>query len=645
MTSQTPLPWPLAFALRWIDLWRLLTPASRRTSWRDQWRADLWHYWLWLSREPLPQRSRTWRLAARAAAVPLHALSLRLSEWSLQMLANDLRLAWRLIVRRPAFTFVAVLILGLGIGANATIFSWVETILLKPLPGVAEQDRLVAIRGTTPTRNNLSYSYPNYLDLRNARPDGFEDLIAFRAVAMNLRADGGPVRVWGELVTPNFFDVLRVTPMLGRGFLPSEGETPGSAAVAVISESLWRRQFASDASIVGRPITLNGQSFSVIGVAPPGFHGSTAGLALDMFVPITMQKAIMSGDRLGLRGNSFLQVFGRLSAGSTMDRAQASASVVAARLAQQYPDTNKDRGALVVPLYRDGASNLLMPVVATLMAVVGIVLLIACANLAGLLLAKAAGRQREVAVRLAVGASRGRLVRQFLIEGALLAAAGGAAGIVISYWTSGMLTFFVPPTPFPVNFTAELSPTVLAFSVATTFATALVFGLLPALKASQTQSRRVVEGIGRDGRQRPLPRMAAAGAGRRPGRAVGAPAPGRRVVRAQLRARAARRSRILAANGFSCLARRPAQRLRRGPRDRVLPATAEADQRTAWRRNRIARDGHAARHRNRQRHGRAHRRISGKTRRGDQRGLQPRGSRLFRRDGCSSRARTRHRRA
>jgi len=485
VTSRTPLPWPLAFALRWIDLWRLLTPASRRTSWRDQWRADLWHYWLWLSREPLPQRSRTWRLAARAAAVPLHALSLRLSEWSLQMFANDLRLAWRLIVRRPAFTFVAVLILGLGIGANATIFSWVETILLKPLPGVAEQDRLVAIRGTTPTRNNLSYSYPNYLDLRNARPDGFEDLIAFRTVAMNLRADGGPVRVWGELVTPNFFDVLRVTPMLGRGFLPSEGETPGAAAVAVISESLWRRQFAADASIAGRPITLNGQSFSVIGVAPPGFHGSTAGLALDMFVPITMQKAIMSGDRLGLRGNSFLQVFGRLSAGSNMNRAQASASVVAARLAQQYPDTNKDRGALVVPLYRDGASNLLMPVVATLMAVVGIVLLIACANLAGLLLAKAAGRQREVAVRLAVGASRGRLVRQFLIEGALLAAAGGAAGIVISYWTSGMLTFFVPPTPFPVNFTAELSPTVLAFSVATTFATALVFGLLPALKASR----------------------------------------------------------------------------------------------------------------------------------------------------------------
>jgi macrolide transport system ATP-binding/permease protein len=479
------MPWPLALALGWVDLWRLLTPASLRTIWRDQWRADLWHYWLWLSREQLPQRARTWRLAVRAAAVPLHAFSLRLSEWSLQMLAHDLRLAWRLIIRRPAFTFVAVLILGLGIGANATIFSWVETILLKPLPGVADQDRIVVIRGTTPTRKNLSFSYPNFQDFRSARPDGLEDVMAFRMAAMNLRADGGPVRVWGELVTPNFFDLLRVTPMLGRGFLQSEGETPGSAAVAVISEALWRRVFAADASIVGRTVTLNGQSFTIIGVTQPGFHGSTAGLALDVFVPMTMQKVIMSGDRLGLRGNAFMQVFGRLSPGSSIDRAQASASVVAARLAEQYPDYNKGRGALVVPLYRDGASNLLLPVVATLMAVVGIVLLIACANLAGLLLAKAAGRQREVAVRLAVGASRGRLVRQFLIESGLLAAAGGAAGIVISYWTSGMLTFFVPPTPFPVNLTAELSPAVLAFSVATTVATALIFGLLPALKASR----------------------------------------------------------------------------------------------------------------------------------------------------------------
>ena len=236
------------------------------------------------------------------------------------MLANDLRLAWRLIVRRPAFTFVAVLILGLGIGANATIFSWVETILLKPLPGVADQDRLVAIRGTTPTRNNLSFSYPNYLDLRSARPEGFEDLIAFRAAAMNLRADGGPVRVWGELVTANFFDVLRVTPMLGRGFLPSEGETPGSAPVVVISETLWRRLFAADpqnrrpADHAERPIVHGHRRRA------GGFHGSTAGLALDVFVPITMQKAIMSGDRLALRGNSFLQVFGRLAPG-TIDRA------------------------------------------------------------------------------------------------------------------------------------------------------------------------------------------------------------------------------------------------------------------------------------------------------------------------------------
>jgi putative ABC transport system permease protein len=481
----TPTDWPLAVALTWIGAWRWLAPASRRTTWRDQWCADIWHFWNWLCREPLRPASRAGRLWVRASTAPLHALTLRVSDWSLHMLLNDLRFAWRMIVRRPAFTCVAILILGAGIGANATIFSWVETILLKPLPGVAEQDRLVALHGTTRTRKDLSFSYLNYQDLRAAKPDGFEDVIAFRTAAMNLRVGAEPVRVWGEIATANFFDVLRVKPALGRGFIAADTQAPGMSPVVVISDALWRRLFNGDASIVGRPVTLNGQPFTVIGVTPPDFRGSTTGLALDVFVPITMQKTIMSGDRLAARGNSFLQVFGRLAPGASIEQAQAAASVVAARLARQYPDTNPDRGTVVIPLYRDGASNLLLPVMATLMAVVGIVLLIACANLAGLLLAKAAGRRREVAVRLAVGASRARLVRQFLLESAVLAIAGGAAGIVISYWTSGMLRAFIPPTPFPVNFTAELSPLVLAFSVTTTFATALIFGLLPALRASR----------------------------------------------------------------------------------------------------------------------------------------------------------------
>jgi predicted permease len=483
MGSRVPLP--LALVLAWVAVWEPLAPASRRTTWRDQWRADLWHYWTWLSRHEPSRPRAALALFARASACVPHAIALRLTEWSLFMLMSDVRFAWRMLVRRPAFTTVAVLILGLGIGANATIFSWVESVLLRPLPGVAGQDRLVALRGTMPDRTNLSFSYPNFTDLRNARPDGLEDVIAFRAAAMNLRAGGEPIRVWGELVTPNFFDVLGVPIANGRGFLPSDAAAPGREPVAVLSDGCWRRVFGADPSAIGRAITLNGRAFTVVGVAPEGFRGSVAALSLDVFVPITMQQAVMEGDRLAQRGSAFLQVFGRLAPGATIAQAQASASVVAARLAEAYPESNRDRGILAVPLWRDGASGILLPIMATLMGVVGVVLLIACANLAGLMLARATGRQREVAVRLAVGASRGRLVRQFLVESLLLAAAGGVAGVVLSYWTSGLLNAFIPRTPFPVNLDAGVSGTVLAFSVAVTLVTALAFGLLPAVRASR----------------------------------------------------------------------------------------------------------------------------------------------------------------
>jgi macrolide transport system ATP-binding/permease protein len=201
-------------------------------------------------------------------------------------------------------------------------------------------------------------------------------------------------------------------------------------------------------------------------------------------VPITMQRALMSGDRLGQRGTSFLQVYGRLSAGASAERAQAGLDVAAARLAADHP-VNEGRGITIEPVTRDGAAGMLLPVMATLMAVVGVVLLIACANLAGLMLARAAGRQREVAVRLAVGASRGRIVQQFLVESLLLAAAGGIAGVLLANWTSGLLMAFMPPTPFPVAFDAGLSPRVLLFSVAVTAVAAMTFGLLPALRASR----------------------------------------------------------------------------------------------------------------------------------------------------------------
>ena len=463
-----------------------LVPGARRSTWRDQWRAELWHYDLWLARERATRAAHLFRLTARASGAIPHAFTLLVLEWSPRMLVHDLKFAWRMFVRRPAFTAVAVVILALGIGANATIFSWVEGVLLNPLSGVPAQDSIVVVRGVTGARNNLSMSYPNFLDLRAAKPDGLQDVMAFRIVAMNARTTGEPMRVFGQLVTPNFFGVLGVRPAAGRDFREEEGQAPGRDPVVIVSHAFWTRALNADPSALGRTITINNQAFTVIGVTPPDFRGSVAGLALDLYVPISNQKTVISGDRLGQRGNSWLQVFGRLQPGADFDRARAGLDVAGKRLAAAYPEINKGRDLAAGRLSEDGASGLLMPVMTTLMAVVGLVLLIACANLAGLLLARSAGRQREVAVRLAVGASRGRVVRQLLMENLMVAAAGGAAGLLLARWTSGMLTLFVPPTPYPIAFDASLNPRVLAFSLALTLVTAIVSGLLPALRGSRS---------------------------------------------------------------------------------------------------------------------------------------------------------------
>ncbi len=468
-----------------IALLAHVVPPSRRAIWREQWAAEVWHYDRWVARQHRASRAGSLRLLARASGAFPHAVALRGAAMSPRMLLHDLTFAWRLFVRRPAFTAVAILILGLGIGANATIFSWVDAVLLHPLSAVAEQDRLVAIRGTHLARTNLSMSYPNFVDLRSARVDGLQDVMAFRILALSVRTGGEPLRIFGELVTPNFFDLLGVRPAIGRTFRSEEGQTPGRDPVVVISQALWRRTFGSDPAIVGRSLAINGTPFTIVGVAPRDFHGSVAGLALDAYLPITMQKAVMAGDRLNARGNSWLQVYGRLTPGATLERANAGLRVAGDRLAATFPDQNEGRGLMAATLANDGASGLLMPVMSTLMGVVGLVLLIACANLAGLMLARAAGRQREVAVRLAVGASRGRVVRQWLVESLLLAAAGGLTGLILASWTSRMLALFIPPTPFPVAFDTGLTPTVLVFTASVTLLTAIVSGLLPAVRASR----------------------------------------------------------------------------------------------------------------------------------------------------------------
>jgi predicted permease len=468
-----------------IHLLGMVVPAPLRRGWLDQWRAELWHYALWLEKERVG--APLFKLGARASGAVPHALSLRCADWRPRMIVHDLKLAWRMFVRRPAFTLVAVLILGLGIGANTTIFSWTQAVLLSPLSGVARQDRILVVRGITANRVGLSLSFPNFQDLRAAKPDGVADVMAFRLLPMNLRAGGEPIRVFGELVSPNFFQFLGVTPVLGRAFRQDEGVVPDRDAVAVISYDLWQRAFTADPAAVGRAVTLNGRSFTIVGVAPPSFRGSVAAVVLDVFVPLTMQKAVMAGDRLPGRAGGWLEVYARIADGASARQAQASIEVAGARLAAQYPEDNKGRDLRAIPLWRAGASSVLLPVMGTLFAMVAVVLLIACANVAGLLLTRATGRQREIAVRLAVGASRWQVVRQMLVENMLLSAAGCVAGVVFARWASGTLDAFVPRTPFPLRFDAGMDAQGVAFAIALTVVTAIVSGVMPALRASRPQ--------------------------------------------------------------------------------------------------------------------------------------------------------------
>ena len=468
-----------------IRILALVVPRTSRHMWVAQWHAELWHYKQWLDRACVA--APFLKLAARATGAVPHAFTLRYLHWRPRMLAQDLKFAWRMLVRRPAFTGVAVLILGLGIGANTTIFSWTQAILLSPLSGVAEQDRILVVRGMTATREGLSLSYPDFQDLRAAKPEGVADLVAFRLLPMNLRHGDEPIRVFGELVSPNFFEFFGVQPMLGRGFREDEGVVPDRDAVAVISHDLWRRVFAADPGAVGRTVLLNGRSFTIVGVAPPAFRGSVAAVVLDVFVPVTMQRAVMTGDRLAVRGGGWLEVYARLAVGASARQVQENVKVAGARFAQQYPDSHRGRELRAVPLWRAGASSVLLPVMVTLMAMVAVVLLIACANVAGLLLTRATARQREIAVRLAIGAGRWQVVRQMLVENLLLSAAGCLAGVVSARWASGMLDAFVPRTPFPLRFDAGMDAQGVVFALALTVITAVISGVMPALRASRPQ--------------------------------------------------------------------------------------------------------------------------------------------------------------
>jgi predicted permease len=405
-------------------------------------------------------------------------------------LSQDLSFAIRTLRKNTAFTAVAVLTLALGIGGNATVFSWIRAVLLNPLPGVAHSEQMAAVETVMPSGEYHTSSYPDYRDFRDQN-HVFSDLIGFElsGVDMSLRNDAPPERVWGIIATENYFDVLGVHAAIGRTFHAEPNQPLNSDPYIVLSQSLWKRLFGSDPKVVGRTVHINGHPFTVIGVAPPHFFGTIVGIEAQYFVPMMMQPEVLPFENIAERAPTFVHILGRLRPGVTIAQAQAEFTTIAGHLAQEYPNPNVGNGVgvYVAPVWKAhyGVQDFLRSVLAFLMIVAALVLLIACVNVANLLLARASARAKEMAVRAALGAGRGRLIRQLLVESLLLAAAGGAGGIVVALWGANLLSLFMPPAHLPIGIGVEVDGTVLMFTLILSGATGLVFGLAPAWRTSR----------------------------------------------------------------------------------------------------------------------------------------------------------------
>lgn len=405
----------------------------------------------------------------------------------MQTFLQDLRYGSRMLLKRPGLTSIAVVTLALGIGANTAIFSLVNTVLLRPLP-VDRPEQLVSLNSESSAGDNNvpTLSYPNYRDYRD-RNDVLTGLLCYRFSPISLSNNGVNERMWTYLVSGNYFDVLGVKPGLGRFFTQEDDKAPGAHPVAVITYNCWQKRFAGAHDVVGKNVIVNGRSFSVIGVAQQGFHGSEISYVPEMWFPMMMLAQIEPGDNyLEDRDTANFFVQGRLKPGVTTPQAEAELKAIAAQLAREYPNENENKTIALSPPGLFGAfmRGPIVGFAGVLMAVVGLVLLLACTNLANLLLARATERRKEIAIRLAIGANRSRLVRQLLTESVLLAACGGALGLGLAYWVVDAMMAFKPPLDIPLSTELHIDYRVLLFTAAVSVLTGVVFGLLPALQAT-----------------------------------------------------------------------------------------------------------------------------------------------------------------
>jgi predicted permease len=419
---------------------------------------------------------------------------------------KDLRYAFRMLLKSPGFTSVAVLALALGIGANTAIFSVFNGVLWRPLP-VKDPQQLVVLASKTPGFDfPLNLSYPDFQDYRQLKTV-FSDLIAYTPNPVNFGSEGVPERAWAEMVSGNYFSMLGVEALRGRTFAADEGWVPGKDPLVVLSYKFWQKRFGGDPAIIGRAVQVNNHAFTIIGVAPESYRGAYYFLEPDFYLPLTTMGLLdpTQSDDLNKRGASFLRILGRLQPGVTAAQAAAAAEPLDRRLAQEFPDSHKGMSLLVL---RELAARPEPGLVAGFMStaalvfmfLVGLVLLIACANVANLILARANGRRKEFATRTALGASRGRMIRQLLTETVLLSVFGGVLGLVFARWAALMLMSVHLPTDIPLRlFDLRMDWRIFAFAFLAALMTGMIAGLVPSLQASRTDLADTLKAGGRSG--------------------------------------------------------------------------------------------------------------------------------------------------
>jgi predicted permease len=402
-------------------------------------------------------------------------------------LLRDIKFAIRQLIKNPGFASVAVITLALGISANSTIFSWINSTLLDPIPGIAHtSDMITIMRGERSEHPTPPFSYLDFADLRDGART-LTGLLAYHDEYMTITGSDKPERIYGAVVSSNYFEVLGVRPILGRSLESTAPNERLGTAEVVLGYGLWQKRFGADPSILGKAIQINLHPYTIVGIAPEGFQGCKSGLRSDVWIPIGMDPQVWGGERIKYRDTLWLNVLGKLKPGVDHRQAENELNVLMQHLVEQFPDAHQGPNMISSdPLWRSpfGVNVYLYGTLPILFALALVLLLLACANVANLLLVRSVGRRRELAIRLSMGASRRRLVLQLMVENVLIALAGGGLALLLTTWTAHGLSAFLPPTTLPLTLNGSVDRTVLVATSMISLLTAAVSGVLPAFRAS-----------------------------------------------------------------------------------------------------------------------------------------------------------------